>query len=154
MTGIDRELLRDLDRHLRGPQQAAPPTAQPDEQVAATTRADISGVLEAIQFAAASMSALAERVEQLEAHSRAFEAANNELEEQNRQLAEQLGEAIRQRDGTEESLKAEQERIERLEVAAAQHVTRANALEHDLVATRTGLSKVVELVRSSLGAPA
>ena len=79
MTGIDRELLRDLDRHLGGPQIDTPPTA-PEAHMALPPRADISGVLEAIQFAASSMNATAEHIEQLEAHSKAFDAANQELE--------------------------------------------------------------------------
>ena len=153
MTGIDRELLRDLDRHLRGPQEDAPSTA-PEAHQTPSTRADISDVLEAIQFAGSSMSAMAERVEQLEAHSQAFEAANHQLEAQNRELALQLGEAIQQRDTVEASLQAEKERMQQLEGLTAQHVSRANALEHDLAAVRADLAKVVELVRNTLGAPA
>ena len=138
MKGIDPELLQDLDRHLRGAQGNAPPTA-PEAHATPSARADISDVLEAIQFAASSLSATAERVEQLEAHSQASDAANRELEEQNRQLALQLGEAVQARDATVASLEAEKER--------------ANALDRELAKARSDLDKVVELVRSNFGAP-
>lgn len=97
------------------------------------------------------MTSMTERVEQLEAHSQAFEAANLELDERNQQLALQLSDAVQQRDTMTANLEAERERMERLEGLAAQHVSRANALEQDLAATRADLAKVVELVRNCLG---
>ena len=116
-------------------------------------RADISGILEAIQFAASSMNATAEHIEQLEAHSQACEAAKQELEAQNRQLTVQLGEAIQERDATAASLEVEKERSQRLESLAAQHVSRANAFERELAASQADLAKVIELVRFTFGTP-
>lgn len=147
---IDRELLQDLDRHLRGPQGAPPMT--PEAHQPPAPRADITGVLEAIQFAASSMNSMAGRVEELESHSQAFERANHELDAQNRQLSLQLQEAIEQRDATAASLEAGRERAQRLEGFAAQNISRANALEHDLASACADLAKVVELVRKSFGA--
>ena len=121
--------------------------------MAPPARADISGVLEAIQFAASSMNATAEHIEQLQAQSQAFEAANQELEAQNRQLTVKLGEAIQERDATAASLEAEKERSQRLEGLAAQHVSRANALEREFAASQADLAKVIELIRTSFGTP-
>ena len=150
LKGIDRELLEDLDRHLRGAQGDAPPTV-PDAPNTFTVRADVSGVLEAIQFAATSMSATADRIEQLESQSQASDAANRELEEQNRQLVIQLGEVTQERDATHASLAAEKERLQRLEALAAHHISRANALEQELAASQADIAKVIELVQNVFG---
>ena len=80
--------------------------------------------------------------------------SSDRVETQNRELALQLGEAIQRRDTAVASLEAEKERMQKLEGLTAQHVSRANGLEHDLAAVRADLAKVVELVRSTLGAPA
>lgn len=149
---IDPELLRDLDRHLRGPQGDAPPLV-PDAYASSTPRANISGVLEAIEFAASSMNATAEQVEQLEAHSQSVEAANQELEVRIQELSLQLGEAIQERDASAASLEAEKERSQRLESLAAHHISRANALERELAASQADISKVLELVKTRFGTP-
>lgn len=154
---IDRNLMRDLDRHLRGPQPDAPvpaPVAPPTApSTAPSAHVDISGVLEAVEHAASSMSAMAERIQELEAHSQTLEASNHELDAQNRQLLSQLDEASRQRDSIAASLKAESDRVQRLESLAAHHVSRATGLERDLGVARSDLAKVVDAITHALGAP-
>ena len=149
---IDRNLMRDLDRHLRGPQNDSPPVAPPTA-AAPTGHVDISGVLEAVEHAASSMNAMAERIQELEAHSQALEAANQDLEGHSRQLTAQLHEAAQQRDALNASLKAEAERVQRLESLAAHHVSRATGLERDLGVARADLAKVVDAITHALGSP-
>ena len=150
---IDRNLMRDLDRHLRGPQADPPPQAAPPTAPVAAGHVDISGVLEAVEHAASSMSAMAERIQELEAHSQALEAANHEIESHNRQLATQLDDATQQRDAMSANLKAESDRVQRLESLAAHHVSRATGLERDLGVARADLAKVVDAITHALGAP-
>ena len=149
---IDRNLMRDLDRHLRGPQSDTPPPAAPP--AAPSAHVDISGVLEAVEHAASSMSAMAERIQELEAHSEALEASNQDLDGHNRQLASQLHDVSQQRDVMAASLKTEAERVQRLESLAAHHVSRATGLERDLGVARSDLAKVVDAITHALGAPA
>ncbi len=151
---IDRNLMRDLDRHLRGPQGDAPPQVAPPPPPAPSSHVDISGVLEAVEHAASSMSAMAERIQELEAHSQALEASNQELDSHNRQLTSQLHDVSQQRDAVAASLKAESERVQRLESLAAHHVSRATGLERDLGVARSDLAKVVDAITNALGAPA
>lgn len=151
---IDRNLMRDLDRHLRGPQSDAPPQVAPPPPPAPSSHVDISGVLEAVEHAASSMSAMAERIQELEAHSQALEASNQELDSHNRQLTSQLHDVSQQRDAVAASLKAESERVQRLESLAAHHVSRATGLERDLGVARSDLAKVVDAITNALGAPA
>ena len=153
MTGIDRELLRDLDRHLRGPQIDTPPTA-PEAHMALPARADISGVLEAIQFAASSMNATAEHIEQLEAHSKAFDAANQELERPEPPAQRcSSGKRYRSVMRLQQALKPRRSARSVSRDLAAQHVSRANAFERELAASQADLAKVTELVRSTFGTP-
>ena len=154
---IDRNLMRDLDRHLRGPQNDSPPPAPAPAQLAPAQQSahvDISGVLEAVEHAASSMSAMAERIQELEAHSQALETANQDLESHNGQLTTQLHDTAQQRDAMVASLKAEAERVQRLESLAAHHVSRATGLERDLGVARSDLAKVVDAITHALGAPA
>jgi len=146
---IDRNLMRDLDRHLRNSHEPVEPAPAPQG-----ARVDISGVLEAVEHAASSLSAMAERIQELEMHSQALEAHNQDLDSQNQQLTAQLSEAIQQRDAVSASLKAEGERIQRLESLAAHHVSRATGLERDLGVARADLAKVVDAITNALGSPA
>ena len=150
---IDRNLMRDLDRHLRGPQADAPPPAATPTAPGPSAHVDISGVLEAVEHAASSMSAMAERIQELEAHSQALEASNQDLDAHNRQLASQLHDTSQQRDAMAASLKTEAERVQRLESLAAHHVSRATGLERDLGVARSDLAKVVDAITHALGAP-
>ena len=150
---IDRNLMRDLDRHLRGPQSDAPAQVAPPPVPAPTSHVDISGVLEAVEHAASSMSAMAERIQELEAHSQALEASNQDLESHNRELGTQLHDATQQRDSLAANLKVEAERVQRLESLAAHHVSRATGLERDLGVARSDLAKVVDAITHALGAP-
>lgn len=140
---IDRNLIRDLDRHLRSTQQTV---EAPPETVAVTGRPDIAGVLEAVDHAASSMASMAERIQELEAQ-------NHQLDATNHQLTAQLGEVVQQRDATIANLNTESDRAQRLEALAAHHVSRATALERDLGVTRADLAKVVDAITSALGTP-
>ena len=150
---IDRNLMRDLDRHLRGPQEEPVAAASPTPAPATGQHVDISGVLEAVEHAASSMSAMAERIQDLEGHSQALESQIQELEAANQALAAQFDEAARQRDSLAANLRAEGERVQRLESLAAHHVSRASGLERDLGVARSDLAKVVDAITNALGAP-
>ncbi len=149
---IDRNLMRDLDRHLRGAHEPVEPPPPPAQTIP-TGRVDISGVLEAVEHAASSMNAMAERIQELEAHSLELETQNQDLETHNQQLTTQLGEIVQQRDTLDANLKAEGERVQRLESLAAHHVSRATGLERDLGLARADLAKVVDAITHALGAP-
>ena len=96
---------------------------------------------------------MAERIQELEAHSQALETSNHELDAHARQLASQLNDATQQRDVIAASLKTESERVQRLESLAAHHVSRATGLERDLGVARSDLAKVVDAITHALGAP-
>lgn len=66
-----------------------------------------------------------------------------------RKLASWPCNSVKQRDVATASLEAEKERMQHLEGLAAQLVSRADALEHDLATARADLAKVIEMVRSS-----
>ena len=100
------------------------------------------------------MTTMAERIQELEAHSQAFEVSNRELGEQGAQLAAELSEVAQQRDVLAADLEAEKERYRELETRVAGHVSRSTALERDLGVARTDLTKIVEAVGSALGRPA
>ena len=141
--------MRRLIRPSDAPQH--PPTSSTNEATStAGARSDVSAVLEAVQYAATSMTSMAERIRELEAHTDAFAASNAQLEEQNSQLATDLGGVVRQRDALTASLAAEGERSRQLEVFAAQQVVHGTTLESDLEATRTSLSQIVEAVAQNL----
>ncbi len=150
LPAIDRGLLRRLD-WARTSEETREPLAPLPAPYAPTSRADISGVLEAVQFAASSMSAMAERIEQLEAHSQAFEVSNRELEVQGAQFAAELSGINQQRDALAADLESEQQRYRELETRVAQHVSRSAGLERDLGIARADLSKIAEVVKRALG---
>jgi chromosome segregation ATPase len=135
---IDRNLIRDLDRQLRGTREPAAAPAAP------SVRPDIAGVVEAVEQAAASMAAMTQRIQALE--SQAYQ-----LEMSNHQLSGQLAEVTEARDSAEEALRTERERGQRVEAFAAHHVSRASALERDLDVARADLAKVVEAINTALG---
>ena len=135
---IDRNLIRDLDRQLRGTRDAREAPAPP------SLRPDIAGVVEAVEQAAVSMAAMTQRIQALE--SQAYQ-----LESSNHHLSGQLAEMSEARDAAEDALRAERERGQRVEAFAAHHVARASALERELDVARADLAKVVEAITNALG---
>ncbi len=135
---IDRNLMRDLDRQLRGTRDAAAPAPPP------SLRPDIAGVVEAVEQAAASMAAMTQQIQSLEAQVYQLEASNHHL-------SGQLAEVSDARDTAEETLRGERERGQRVEAFAAHHVARASALERELDVARADLAKVVEAITNALG---
>lgn len=136
---IDRNLIRDLDRQLRGTRDVKPAAAIPS-----SLRPDIAGVVEAVEQAAASMAAMTQRIQALESHA-------YQLESSNHHLSGQLAEVSEARDTAEDALRAERERGQRVEAFAAHHVARASALERELDVARADLAKVVEAITNALG---
>ena len=138
---LDRNLIRDLDRQLRGSRDAQASPAQ------RSVRPDIAGVVEAVEHAAASMAAMAQRIQ-------ALDSQTYQLESHNQHLATQLADMTEAREAAEEALRAERERGQRVEAFAAHHVSRASALERELDGARSDLAKVVEAINNALGSPA
>ena len=150
MAGIDRDLLLDLDRHLRGADDASMPAASASPSPP-STHIDVSGVVEAVRFTAVSMTAMAERIQELEAHSQAFQVSNRELEEQGAELAAELSDVAKERDALAADLELEKERYRQLESSVAEQVSRSTGLERELSVARTNLEKIAEAVGSTLG---
>ena len=153
MAGIDRDLLLDLDRHLRGADYASVPAASASPSPP-STHVDVPGAVEAVQITAASMTAMAERIQELEAHSQAFQVSNRELEEQGAELAAELNDVVQQRDAFAADLELKMERYRQLESSVAKQVSRSTGLERELKVARTNLARIAEAVGSTLGRPA
>ena len=150
---IDRNLIRDLDRHLRGGRPATEPTFAPEpfEPTTApapalapalprqTTRPNIASVVEAVEQAAQSIAAMTARVEELEGHINLLESNNRQLETQ----LDEAGESVRVLEG---KLKAEGERAGHLE-------TRTLDLERELSSVHGDLAHVTEAIAAALGLP-
>ena len=160
---IDRNLIADLDRHLRGTRveavdvpvepatlKAPAPTPNPAPSAG---RMDISGVLEAVEHAAASMTSMAERIDELERSNHDLDERYRHIEAANQALTLKLAEVTHQHDAAVAALQAESERIQRLESVATHHVSRATGLERELGVARADLAKVVEAITQALGAP-
>lgn len=149
-SAIERSLLHRMDAAQGG----APPPLAAGGAAPSHAPADISAILEAVQLTATSMNDLAERARELEAHTEAFAASNEELEASNRQLTIELGEIVQQRDDLAASLQAEAERLKRLESVAAEHIARASSLERDVASTQADLAKIAEVVGGHLAGEA
>ena len=157
---IDRSLMRDLDRHLRNPQQASPqaaleaaavprdepvpPKATPHLQGAA--RPTVDTIVEAVEQAASTMAAMTNRIQSLE-------ETIDELQLAQHDTAVQLAETVRRNEETEASLRTERERGARAETLAAHHVARANRLEVELGKAMSDLTRVTDAIASTLGLP-
>lgn len=147
---IDRNIMRDLDRQLRGgtPEVEAAPddlqeVARPVDQGIAA-RPDIAGVVEAVEQAASTMAAMSERIQMLEDRLYHVEAANQSL-------SSELADATQMRDNLTGALQTERERGKRIEALAAHHVSRAATLERELDLARGDLAKVVAAITQTLG---
>lgn len=146
---IDRNLMRDLDRHLRGaapqaaaePQQQTRPTAQTG--MSQLPRPSTSDVLEAVHQAASSLASMGQRIQELESRQ-------VELEGVNTQLREKLGEMLHLQQETDARARAEAERAARGEEIASQHLARAQALEADLETALADLHRIAEAITGTL----
>lgn len=163
---IDRNLMLDLDRHFRkvspsagsehpapeaqslGPDHVADAEAhiqeEPQLTEASTSRPSTSDVLEAVEQAAASMAAMDQRIQELEAR-------HYELEATNTQLKTKLGELLQLQQAAEAKARAEAERAQRAEEIAARHLSRTQVLEGDLETALGDLNRIAEAITGSLG---
>jgi DNA repair ATPase RecN len=137
---IDRNLMRDLDRQLRSP---APVHEDPPQEVE-TPRASTSEILDAVEQAAASLTAMSARIQELE-------AAQFHLETTNNQLKAKLGELLHNQQSVEAVARADRERATRAEQIAAYHQSRAHALEQDLATALSDLKRIAEAITGTLG---
>lgn len=148
---IDRNLIRDLDRHLRNHKPSDAPGGAPEAPSAPVParsgpRPNIANVVEAVEHAASSIAAMTARIDELESHIDGLEAMNRQLEAQ---LAE-AGQAIQV---TESKLRAEGERASRIEGVAAHQAARVVDLERELSAAHGDLARVTEAIAAALGLP-
>lgn len=162
LPSIDRNLIRDLDRHLRNaaPAAEAPaprqdPTREPAREAAREAnraepaaaqgghRPSTSDILEAVGQAAASMAAMNARIQELEAKQAELMATNN-------QLRTKLSEVLQSQHGADARLRAETERAERAEEIAARHLTRCQVLEGDLSAALGDLTRIADAIHGTL----
>lgn len=161
---IDRNLILDLDRHLRGelrgvqaptpvaassaaplavPTGAMDPVPQPPRS---GLRPDVSHVVEAVEQAGQSMHAMSTRIDDLEGHIGNLEATNGTLNEK-------LAASQRQVADLEARLKAENERAARIESVATQQAARAAALDRELNAAHGDLARITDAIAATLGFP-
>jgi hypothetical protein len=159
LPSIDRDLIRDLDRHLRNAtateatQQpapsanSAPPERRPAARPEVPGRPRTSDILEAVGHAAASMTAMNTRIQELEAKQFELAAINN-------QLRTKLGDVLQSQQTADARLRAETERADRAEEIAARHLSRCQMLEGDLAAALGDLNRVAEAITGALGTSA
>lgn len=147
---IDRNLMLDLDRHLRGAQAATtnvPATMDPVRVPArAGLRPDVTNVVEAVEQAAHSISSMTARIEELESHVANLETGNGKLNEK-------LASSQRHVADLEARLRAESERAARIEAVAAQQAGRAAALDRELNAAHGDLARITDAIAATLGFP-
>ena len=136
---IDRNLIRDLDRHLRGTNVPAELPSEPPPG-----RPNITGLVEAVEHAASSMNMMSTRIQDLEAQRLEDEAAYQ-------QLQMQLAETTQRYEAAEASAHAESERAQRAELFAAHHVARVKSLENELAMTMSDLTRVTDAITNALG---
>ena len=146
---IDRNLILDLDRQLRN---AAPladpamPAIPPQAAPKSLPRANVAGVVEAVEHAAQSIASMTTRIEELEAHIDGLESTNQHLHAQ-------LGEALQTIQITESKLRAESERAARIEAVATEQAARAVDLERELSAAHGDLARITDAIAVRLGLP-
>ena len=136
---IDRNLIRDLDRHLRGTNV---PVEVPSEP--APARPNITGLVEAVEHAASSMNMMSTRIQDLETQRLDDEAAYQ-------QLQMELAETTQRYEAAEASAQAESERAQRAELFAAHHVARVKSLENELAMAMSDLTRVTDAITNALG---
>jgi septal ring factor EnvC (AmiA/AmiB activator) len=158
---IDRNLILDLDRHLRGGKPLPDASGRADPAQPATLpavsvgqlppasaglRPNIASVVQAVEHAAHSIAAMTARIEELESHI-------DQLEANNRHFEAQLGEAEQALQLADAKLRTEGERAMRAESAAAHQTARAMDLERELTAVHGDLARVTEAITAALGLP-
>lgn len=146
---IDRNLLLDLDRHLRGTQAASAPGQLVTTEATALParsglRPDVSHVVEAVEQAGHSIASMIARIQVLESHITSLEDANGKLDE--KMASAQLHIA-----GLEAQLRAEVERSARIEAVAAQQAGRAATLDRELNAAHGDLARITDAIGATLG---
>lgn len=148
---IDRNLMLDLDRHLRGGHIAEPveppavmdPTPTPPRS---GLRPDVGHVLEAVEHAAQTIVTLTARIEELDRHIDNVEVANEKL-------SEKLSSSQHHVDDLETRLRNETERANRIEAVATQQAGRAAALDRELNAAHGDLARITDAIAATLGFP-
>lgn len=148
---IDRNLILDLDRHLRGTQLTTtgnvPATMEPTPAPARTgLRPDVNHVVQAVEQAAQSISSMSARIDDLESHVVNLETSNGKLNEK-------LASSQRHVADLEARLKAETDRAARIEAVAAQQAGRAAALDRELNAAHGDLARITDAIAATLGFP-
>ena len=145
---IDRNLILDLDRQLRNAAPLTDPTTAPSPPAAQRPlpRANVAGVVEAVEHAAQSIASMTTRIEELEAHIDGLETTNQHLHAQ-------LGEALQTIQMTESKLRAESERAARIEAVATEQAARAMDLERELSAAHGDLARITDAIAVRLGLP-
>lgn len=148
---IDRNLMLELDRHLRGTPTETTPTVPATTNPLPTPalaglRPDVTHVVEAVEHAAHSITSMTARIEDLENHITILEAANDKLDER-------LSSSQRHVAELEARLKAENERAARIEAVAAQQAGRAATLDRELKAARADLTRITDAIAATLGLP-
>ena len=138
---IDRNLMRELDRHLRS---AQPEAEQPSALLPVAPRPNIDGVLDAVEQAAMSIAMMTARIHELETHIYSLESAND-------QLASQLDATAQRADAAEADLHTTGERMRRAELLAAHQLARGNTLEQQLESALADLTRVTDAIASRLG---
>lgn len=146
---IDRNLLLDLDRHLRGTPAASTSVHPPTTELVPTParsglRPDVSHVVEAVEQAGHSIASMIARIQTLEGH-----IAN--LEDANEKLDEKLASAQLQIADLEARLRVEAERSARIEAVAAQQAGRAATLDRELNAAHGDLARITDAIGATLG---
>ncbi len=140
---IDRNLIRDLDRHLRGTHASVHEEPSREQSNA---RPNITGIVEAVEQAASSISLMSTRIQDLEVQHAEDEAAQHSLQVQ-------LADAMQRYEAAEASAQNENERAQRAELFAAHHVARVKTLEQELAGALSDLARVTEAITSALGLP-
>ena len=145
---IDRNLMLDLDRHLRGAQDATSPeytAMQPASSPARSgLRPDVTHVVEAVEQAAHSIASMTARIDELQSHIGNLETSNGKLNEK-------LSSSQRHVLDLEARLKAESDRASRIEAVAAQQAGRAAALDRELNAAHGDLARITDAIAATLG---
>ena len=161
---IDRNLILDLDRHLRNGKPLPEPVpsseprlvadasnsrdlqALPKPAIASRGKPDIASVVQAVQHAAQSMAAMSARIDDLERHI-------DDIEASNRQMEAQLNEAEQALHMADNKLRSEDERATRAESVASHQTARAMDLERELSSVHADLARVTEAIAAALGFP-
>lgn len=145
---IDRNLILDLDRQLRGAPAPAVTEGPANMELAPLERngprPNVTQVVEAVEQAGHSLSSMAGRIDDLESHIANLEAGNS-------RLSEKLSASQHHVADLEDQLKVEMERAARIEAVAAQQASRAVALDRELTTAYGDLARITDAIAATLG---